>query len=342
MELFSKPRARLPRLAVLLGGMALLATVTAVARADCGIAWTLGSASSGSWVTSSKNDDRDGTRNLDCPDGSYVRTVSLKGAHWGTYPSITYVTLICRSPSGTASENSLGRDYVTSSPSGGSGGSEACNGAYGALLGLKVSAESYIRDLKLRCGGIGADTSIDDRGWEGGWLLGHQSSSTSSISCGGSSVVSGLRLSYRDDGDEYAFTKVQLRCSRVRPPDTYAPTLSGSTRQAFVPSFTVVVRASCPSPCELEATGTIDLPSGERVGLGYERPGCIDADDPTRLELTLSTGDVRQRVQAALRRSGGLTATITLTAEYTTGTVRTVSRDITLYAPRRPGTPGPG
>ena len=198
----------------------LLAVAAPVAAASGG--FSIGSPQlAGGRATSNQDVNRDGTRDVKCSSGTYLFAISAYGATWGTYPAVEAVGLWCKSPSGSeASPVSFGT-VAAGFPSLPSLGSGRCTGTNGALTGLNVNADRFIKDIKARCGeifaGSGQKTRVDDDGYQDSWMLDQvQNNDTQEgLRCGKRKVVTGLRIRYREDSNETAFTSLQLFCSTV-------------------------------------------------------------------------------------------------------------------------------
>ena len=174
-------------------------------------------------MNSSQDANRDGTKDLKCGRGYYVYAVTAEGGAWGLYPAFAAVGLWCRSPGGTQAPartfGELANELFHPPPVGGSG---RCEGANGALTGLNVSSDRYIKTIKARCGeifaGSGQRTRVDDDGYLESWIiLGpiENNDTQQGLRCGNRKVVTGLRIRYREDSNETAFTSLQLFCSTV-------------------------------------------------------------------------------------------------------------------------------
>lgn len=210
-------RRRILLIAVALLAVGVPATVAAVT-------FSVGSSTADSDKAKANQDSNaDGGKELKCPRGYYVYGLDVLPANWGTYPSITWIQLWCRSPSGAVSTPDFGEF------SGGISFPEVsydwCHGDPGALTGLKVAHDRYIKDFQVRCGEVierSGSVRIDNHGYSGDWLLDRaQSNDTkTNLVCDPTNgvndkVVTGVRLRYREDSNEKAFTLVQLFCARV-------------------------------------------------------------------------------------------------------------------------------
>lgn len=158
---------------------------------------------SSSTATSTQNAHKDVTWDVKCGSGTYLDEVDPASAAWGTYPTVGYVLIYC-------SDDERDRIY----------GLVRCTGG-SALTGLAVNADRYIKDFKIRCGEIVAQSGqkprVDDHGYRGSWLLDQveNNDTQTGLACGAQQVATGLRIGYRKNGDQRAFTSVQLFCSTV-------------------------------------------------------------------------------------------------------------------------------
>lgn len=172
-------------------------------------------------AASSQDSKADGTADIKCATGKYAFAADVVGANWGTYPALEYVRLWCMTATGVQSGTaSFGSSPATALavPAMGDG---RCNGATGAVSGFKVNYDRYLKDLKARCGVIVPDSSptVADAGLQASWMLDRVENDDfqSDLTCRSGQVLSGLRIRYRRDHDETAFTRLQAWCSTVRP-----------------------------------------------------------------------------------------------------------------------------
>jgi len=171
-------------------------------------------------AASNQDSKKTGTKDLSCPTGYWMYAIDVDGGIWGTYPAIEKVSLRCGNKNGDhASARSFGK-VATGLNLTISYGQGQCSGGTPALTGMNVNFDRYIKDVKVRCGGIvtsGSSVRVDDTGLQGSWLLNRVQNNDSqrSLKCQGNQVLSGLRISHRDDSNETAFTALQLLCSSV-------------------------------------------------------------------------------------------------------------------------------
>ncbi len=171
---------------------------------------------------SSQDSNADGTIDLKCPSRSYAYGMAAENTTWGTYPSVTYITVYCRDASGTTSSRTFGDavccNQIIAYTCGASSGP-------GAMSGLKVGHDRYIKDFQLRCGVIAESSSsvrVTSNAYNGKWYFNKVQNNdtqtnlvcdpTNSVS---DKVVTGLRLRYKHDNNEYAVTSVQVICARL-------------------------------------------------------------------------------------------------------------------------------
>lgn len=172
---------------------------------------------------SSQDSNYEGTNDLQCPSGYYVEEISAVGTTWGTYPSVAKVWIGCRSPSGSYASRQFGS--YPSSPTFPEIENDECHGSNGALNGLKVNYDRYIKDFTLRCGRIvesGGSVRVENQGYNSGWITDRVQSNDTKVNlvCDptdsvADTVVTGLRIRYKKDANEHAFTGIQLFCGRV-------------------------------------------------------------------------------------------------------------------------------
>lgn len=198
---------RLGAPAIILGCFLFAALAPAAAAADTVVIGT--PQASSTTATSSQNVNKDATWEVKCGSGTYLDEVDPASAAWGTYPTVGYVLIYCHSPNDLSDDE---RDRIT--------GLVRCTGG-SALTGLAVNADRYIKDFKIRCGEIvaqsGQQPRVDDHGYRGSWLLDQveNNDTQTGLACGAQQVATGLRIGYRKNGDQRAFTSVQLFCATV-------------------------------------------------------------------------------------------------------------------------------
>ena len=197
---------------------------------------------------------------LQCDSGHFMLGAEIEYSTWGTYPAITYIRITCAGPDGATETKSKG-DF-----GGGIGTlfSVGCAGTmtYGYssypydngdfMTGLMVTYDNYIKDMKAGCSDLTVNESsgflgtkytpeLSTRVYNMGygsdlWALGRLDSNDSEreIDCDGSDeVLSGLKLQYKKDGNEYAFTLVQPICSKL------TATSNSSGTSIGIPKFQV-------------------------------------------------------------------------------------------------------
>jgi len=206
---------------------------------------TIGSgvADSNDIAKSDKWDSSQSTSTLQCTSGYYLLGAEIEYSTWGTYPAITYVRLTCAGPDGateTKSKGTFGGGIGTLFSVGCAGtmtygysSYQYDNGDF--MTGLKLKYDNYIKDMKAGCSDLTVNESagilgstvytpeLSSRVYNLGygsdlWYLGRLDSNDTEreIDCDGTDeVLSGLKLGYKKDSNEYAFTSVQPICSKL-------------------------------------------------------------------------------------------------------------------------------
>lgn len=176
-------------------------------------------------ASSIKDSSEWGSKDLTCPSNSYVTKFYVYGGTWGTYASMPFIRITCKSATdGSTLTRSAGFEYESGHTYSEMVFSEDwadCNSDGGVLTGLKVGYDKYIKGFDLRCGEIntsGSGKSVTNTGFKGDYLLDNiqaDDEETNLICNDSTRVVSGIRLRYKSDNDEIAPTRVQLYCSVV-------------------------------------------------------------------------------------------------------------------------------
>ncbi|MGK5087943.1 hypothetical protein WDW86_10325 [Bdellovibrionota bacterium FG-2] len=180
--------------------------------------------------------DREGTvQNVDlkCATGDRLSMIETQSSVWGTYKSITWIRMWCKSPAGIKLPQEAGIKRTPnlnnwlSNPAVG-----ACNSLDGSfpdtntgdyITGIRVIDDQYSKNFRIQCGTSKVDTTkklfeISNRQLGISELLltpVQDNDSKTFLECGDSEVASGLKLRFRVDNNEAAFTYFQLYCSRV-------------------------------------------------------------------------------------------------------------------------------
>lgn len=117
-------------------------------------------------------------------------------------------------------------------------------------------------------------------------------------------------------------------CGDPDPAERLRLVLRIARRQSFSTRFAVVAKAGCDRACTVTASGTVSLPGAKPVKLHRVRRE-QEAEGPLSLLLTLSEVDT-DRVIAALRKGGRVTAKLTVTGVDARGERRTAKRSVRL------------
>lgn len=202
-----------------------------------------GAADENDIAKSDKWESSQSSSTLQCDSGHFMLGVEIEYSTWGTYPSITYVRITCAGPDGateTKSKGTFGGGVGTLFSVGCAGtmtygysSYQYDNGDF--MTGIKLKYDNYIKDMKAGCSDLTVNESsgflgstkytpeLSSRVYNMGygsdlWALGRldYNDSEREIDCDGTDeVLSGLKLQYKKDSNEYAFTSVQPICSKL-------------------------------------------------------------------------------------------------------------------------------
>lgn len=152
----------------------------------------------------------------DCPSNHYLSDISTQGQYWYFYPSITWFRLECQALSSLDTSTQVGKKK------GGSASGNLCDDKK-AITAMDVRTGSNIKDIRPECASLSYDSNeagsvkiknhtvsryalgrsffLDDKDY---------------LSCPDNTVAVGIDASYKSDSDEWAFTRVSLRCAKIR------------------------------------------------------------------------------------------------------------------------------
>jgi subtilisin family serine protease len=152
----------------------------------------------------------------DCPANHYLSDFEVQGTTWFLSPSITWFKLECQSLKSLDTSVQIGQKRGSSKIS-----NNFC-GAKKAITALDIKTGSYIKDIRTEC----ADVTYDSQKAGSVKIDGHAVTkyafgrgflfdSNTPVDCPANMVAVGLDASYKSDRDEWAFTRLKLRCAPI-------------------------------------------------------------------------------------------------------------------------------
>jgi subtilisin family serine protease len=151
----------------------------------------------------------------DCPADHYLTDLEVQGATWFIYPSITWFRMECQALKSLNTSTEFGKRQ------GSSVRGNLCSDKK-AIIGLDIKSGSNIKDLRSECADLSYDTTKAGavkltNPTVSRYALGRSFflDDKESLTCPENMVAVGIDASYKSDSDEWAFTRLALRCAMI-------------------------------------------------------------------------------------------------------------------------------
>lgn len=154
-----------------------------------------------------------------CPAGHYLSDLEIQRSYWGVYRSITWMKLKCQSMQSLNTSEEIGGKRYSGSQN---VKTNVCTNKRG-ITGINVVYDRYIKDFKFECSQLSyssttpGNVTVLDRKLNGSHTFGFKQwdDYEEEMRCPSNTVAVGLEGHAKKDSNEWAFTRLGLRCADI-------------------------------------------------------------------------------------------------------------------------------
>jgi subtilisin family serine protease len=154
-----------------------------------------------------------------CPSGHYLSDLEIQRSYWGVYRSITWMKLKCQSMQSLNTSQEMGVKRYAGSKN---VKTNVCTNKRG-ITGINVVYDRYIKDFKFECSQLSyssttpGNVTVLDRKLNSSHTFGYKQwdDYEEEMRCPGNSIAVGLEVHAKKDKNEWAFTRLGLRCADI-------------------------------------------------------------------------------------------------------------------------------